>query len=265
MFRKSICILVIISCVIIANTSIAGLEDCTQDGNLPECAYEALNVGRFKITIDGKLNDWNLVKGVFLGKDFWEANGEAYSGENDLSLTWWVVWDQNNLYIAFAVKDDVHQNTKAGDTIYAGDGVQFSIDPTGEKVTHASNVYECGYALAGGKPSVCRWSTNPATKGENSEYMILRDEATKMTNYEIRIPVGDIAPAKLIAGKSIGWSFVMNESDTCDCQGGWIGWASRAIVFGKAATPMSDLIFSGTTIAVSPQGMITTTWGELKK
>jgi hypothetical protein len=270
MFRKSFFLLLImLFCVMMANIVIAQKE-CTQDGNKPACAYEALNVGRFKPTIDGNLNDWKLVKeGVFLGKDFWEANGENYKGEDDLSATWWVLWDEDNLYVAFSVKDDVHQNTKAGDAIYAGDGPQISIDPTGKKVVHGGNVYEYGYALAGAKgkekPTVWRWYTNAASKGEHSEYMILRDEATKTTTYEIRIPKGDIAPAELSAGKSIGWSIVVNDSDSCDCQGGWVGWASRAIVFGKQATPMADLKFSKEELAVSPQGKLAAIWGEMKR
>jgi hypothetical protein len=129
---KSICILTIMLCLIMANTSIAQ-KQCTQRGDLAACAYQALNAGGFKPKIDGNLDDWKYVKGVFLGADFWETLTEQYSGENDLSLTWWATWDTNNLYLAFSVKDDVHQNKKAGDTIYAGDGVQLSIDPTGKK------------------------------------------------------------------------------------------------------------------------------------
>jgi hypothetical protein len=264
MNMKNICILTIMLCLIMANTSIAQKE-CTQKGDQPACAYQALNAGGFKPKIDGNLDDWKYVKGVFLGADFWEVNGEQYSGENDLSLTWWVTWDTNNLYVAFSVKDDKHQNTKAGDAIWNGDGAQLSIDPTGKKSVYAATVYEYGYALAGGEPTVWRWATNAATKGENSEYMIVRDESKKLTNYEIKIPSGDIAPVSLVAGKTIGWGFVMNESDSCDCQGGWIGWGSRSIVFGKDAPSLADLVFSATNVAVSPQVAITTSWGELKK
>jgi len=262
-------LLVVVSCVTMSSTVIAQ-KDCLQDGNgKPECTYEALNVGRLKPTIDGKLDDWGFVKGIFLGEDFWEPLGENYESENDLSATWFVTWGEGNLYVAIKAKDDVHQNTKAGDTIYAGDGVQFSIDPTGEKEVHGGNVYEYGYSLAGAKgkekPAVWRWYTNPASKGETSEFMILRDEATKTTTYEICVPEGDIAPTIIEAGGIIGWSIIVNDADTCDCQGGWVGWASRAIVFGKLATPMADLIFSEKTIAVSPQGKFTITWGEIKK
>jgi len=136
------------------------------------------------------------------------------------------------------------------------------------KVTYAGNVYEYGYALAGPegseKPSVGRWFTNPASKGETSKYAILRDEAKKTTTYEIQIPEGDIAPAELSAGKKIGWSIVVNDSDTCNCLGGWVGWASR-VVYGKKAEPMADLIFSaGVITAVKPAGKLAITWGDMK-
>ena len=263
MIRKCICIIAIISCFIITDVCLAQ-EDCSQKATKDICTYYALNVGGFKPKIDGNLDDWKYVDGKFLGKEFWEALGEQYSGEKDLSATWWAIWDKDNLYVAFNVVDDVHQNTKAGDTIYAGDGIQICIDPTGKKTTHSGVCYEYGYALAGGKLSVWRWATNPASKGENSEFAIVRDESKKVTIYEIRIPVGDIAPAELAANKTIGWGLVVNESDSCDCQGGWVGWASRSIVFGKDATALATMVFSAKTVAVSPQGTITTTWGSLK-
>lgn len=261
-------IIALLSVLLIA-TPASAQKECFQQGNKPECKYEAFQPGSVKIVIDGKLDEWRTAKGVAMGKDFWEALGENYTGDKDLSATWWVLWDANNLYVALAVTDDAYQNTKGGNAIYDGDGIQFSIDPTGKKVTHAANVYEYGYSLAGGKgkekPAVWRWFTNPATKGETSDYAIVRDEAAKMTYYEIRVPKGDIAPADLSVGKTIGWSIIVNESDVCDCQGGWVGWASRAIVFGKRADPMADLVFSAEQLAVSPQGKLAVRWGEMKR
>ncbi len=263
MLRKGVCIFIILFCFSIINVCLAQ-EECAQKAPKDICNYYALNTGNTKIKIDGNLDDWKYVEGKFLGKDFWEALGEQYSGENDLSVTWWTIWDKNNLYVAFSVKDDTHQNSKGGDTIYAGDGIQICIDPTGKRATHSGVCYEYGYALAGGKLAVWRWMTNPATKGENSEFAIVRDESKKMTYYEIRIPVGDIAPTELDVNKTIGWGFVVNESDSCDCQGGWIGWASRSIVHGKDATALANMIFSAKTVAVSPKGSIATTWGAIK-
>lgn len=52
-----------------AYTSIAQKE-CTQKGDQPACVYQSLNAGEFKPKIDGNLDDWKYVKGVFLGADF---------------------------------------------------------------------------------------------------------------------------------------------------------------------------------------------------
>ena len=266
MVRKSIFLLPLIIFFVMAANTVIAQKECAQNGNMPVCAYEALNVGKLKLTIDGKLDDWKSIKGIFLGKDFWEARAEDYKGEDDLSATWWVTWDEGNLYVALSVKDDVHQNTHK-DAIFVGDCVQFSIDPTGMKVTYAGNVYEYGYALAGPegseKPSVLRVFTNPASEGETSKYAILRDEAKKTTTYEIQIPEGDIALAELSAGKKIGWAIAVIDSDTCNCQGGWVGWASSAL--SKRAEPMADLIFSaGVITAVKPAGKLAITWGDMK-
>jgi hypothetical protein len=256
--KVSITLMVIFFSLLFVGASVAQLG---QEGG----EYKALFAGGLKLKIDGDLKDWSSVEGVFLGKDYWEALGEAYTDENDLSATWWVLWDENNLYVAIKAVDDVHQNTKTGDAIYAGDGIQFAIDPTGQKKVHSGNAYEYGYALASGKPSVWRWITNPASKGETSEYAIVRDEAAKTTIYEIRVPVGDIAPAELKVDGKIGWSLIVNESDACDCQGGWVGWGSRAIVYGKKVEPMGDLIFSSATpTAVESFRKLSTLWGKIK-
>lgn len=233
-------------------------------------------------TIDGKLSDWSGVTGVFLtgsttvtgtvdGKDVyknWETLGvETWTSDADLSATWYVAWDDNNLYFAALVKDDIQKNDQTDPaSIWNGDGVQFTIDPTNAKKDYANYVYEYGYALAAGKPMVYRWSVNPASKGENSKYAIVRDNTAGTTTYEVAIPKGDIAPADISAGKTLGFSVIFNENDTSGGQGGWLGWGAHAIVYGKNAANLNDLaIVGGVVSAVNPGGKLASVWGSIKK
>jgi len=229
--------------------------------------------------IDGKLTEWSNVPGVFLtgsktvtgqldGKDVyntWETLGvETWESDADLSATWRAAWDDGTFYFSALVKDDKHENKGSGDSIWNGDGVQFTIDPTNAKKDYGNYVYEYGYSLTT-KPSVWRWSVNPASKGETSKYAIVRDDSAGTTIYEVAIPVGDIAPAQLAAGKVIGFSVIVNENDTSGGQGGWVGWGSHAIVYGKNADKTNNLTFVADVIgAVSPRGKIATLWGSIK-
>jgi len=231
--------------------------------------------------IDGKLNEWSNIPGVFLtgsltvtgqvdGHDVyndWETLGvETWESDADLSATFYAAWDDSDFYFACLVKDDVHGNAGSGDGIWNGDALQVTIDPTNAKVDYGNWVYEYGYALTTTGASVFRWSVNPASTGETSTFAIVRDDVAGTTTYEIAIPKGDIAPAVLAVGKVLGLSMIVNENDTSGGQGGWVGWGSHAIVYGKTAPNLNDLTLTADLAsAVSSGGKLTTTWGSIKK
>ena len=240
--------------------------------------YKASKFGTPPV-IDGKLNEWSKVQGVFLTGSLtvtgkldatdayknWETLGvETWTSDADLSATFYAAWDDSNFYFACLAKDEKHENKGAGDSIWNGDALQLAIDPTNAKKDYGNWVYEYGYALTT-KPLVFRWSVNPASKGETSKFAIVRDDATGTTTYEIAIPGGDIAPAVLAAGKVLGFSMILNENDTSGGQGGWIGWGSHAIVYGKNAPKTNDLTFVADVVsAVSSGSKLSTTWGSIK-
>ena len=229
--------------------------------------------------IDGKLNEWSNVPGVFLtgsltvtgqldGTDVykdWETLGvETWESDADLSATFYAAWDDSNFYFACLAKDEKHENKGAGDGIWNGDALQLAIDPTNAKKDYGNWVYEYGYALTT-TPLVFRWSVNPASTGETSTFAIVRDDAAGTTTYEIAIPGGDIAPAVLAVGKVLGISMVLNENDASGGQGGWLGWGPHAIVYGKNATKTNDLTFvADVASAVSSGSKLSTTWGSIK-
>ncbi|MBM3210801.1 hypothetical protein FJZ33_01175 [Candidatus Poribacteria bacterium] len=240
--------------------------------------YNALKMVKTP-TIDANLGEWKGVKGVSLtgsktvtgkldDKDMynnWETLGkETWDNDADLSAVWYAAWDDNTFYFAAAVKDEKHENKGTKDSIWNGDCIQFTIDPTNAKTTYANAVYEYGYALTT-KPEVWRWSTNTATKGETSKYAIVRDDKAGTTTYEVAIPKTDIAPADLTAGKVLGFSMIINENDISGGQGGWLGWGPHAIVYGKNADKTNNLTLSAGTISpVSPGGKLATSWGSMK-
>jgi hypothetical protein len=241
--------------------------------------YDALKVA-VPPTIDGNLGDWSGVPGVFLtgstsvtgtldGEDLykdWETLGvETWESDADISATWYVTWDANNLYFACEVRDEFHENTQTGVNIWNGDNVQFAIDPVNAKGGYADHVYEYGYALTTTGLEVWRWATHTATAGENSTFVVVRDDSAGTTIYEAAIPKDDIAPIDLAAGNVIGFSLIANDNDVSGGQGGWVGWGSHAVVYGKEAGKLNDLTLSAqVAAAVSPNCKLSTTWGSIK-
>ena len=75
--------------------------------------------------IDGDLDEWGpLVNGadeVVYGAGHW-------SGTADLGASFSLGWDSSNLYIAVAVRDDVHSQKQNGEGIFMGDSVEFLLD-----------------------------------------------------------------------------------------------------------------------------------------
>ncbi len=65
--------------------------------------YEALKTND-PPKIDGNLGEWADVPGVDV--DEWEANGGTSKGPDDISLTFYVLWDNDNLYFAAEVTPD---------------------------------------------------------------------------------------------------------------------------------------------------------------
>lgn len=229
--------------------------------------YQALKV-QDPPKIDGDLGDlvWLNTEGVYI--DEWEELGGTSKGPKDISLTFYVLWDDDNLYFAADVSDDeqLHENT--GDSIWNGDSIQLGIDPTGERAVAAfdGNSYEYNFGIdVNDNVIMSRLFGHPDSAGDNHELMIVRDDDKGKTYYELRIPADDIAPAEFEPGGQIGLGMICNDGDKAHPgQTGWVGWGSQAIVFGKDNTQMNLVIFSGEFIAVSPKGKLTEAWGHIK-
>ena len=59
------------------------------------------------IVIDGDLSDWNLESAAVLDDESQlHRDGNLWHGPNDLSVKFWLSWDEENLYIAADVTED---------------------------------------------------------------------------------------------------------------------------------------------------------------
>jgi hypothetical protein len=84
-----------------------------------------------EITIDGNLQDWPDTPDFMLDSQeqvVYTAAPKSWNGPEDLSVRAWVGWREEGLYFAFDVKDDVHIQEVADETLWHGDHVEIQVD-----------------------------------------------------------------------------------------------------------------------------------------
>ncbi len=233
------------------------------------------------VTIDGDLSDWVYAPRMTFSGEAWQPNGGTWLDEADLTMTFMMKWGDEsdywgyagsfeNLYIAAIVKDEAHINTFNDQNIWAGDGIQIMIDPTGERAKIDGVVYEFGYALAGpnsDQPMSWRWLKNDSgPEIFESEFVILRNDAAGTTVYEIRLPREQVVSAELDWWwDHLGFAIIANDGDPgAEKQGGWVGWGAEAIIDEKEADELQIVYLVPPMTPVQPDGKLPSAWGALK-
>jgi hypothetical protein len=78
-------------------------------------------------TIDGDWSEWKdnhteyPATNIVFGRENW-------TGPDDLSASFYVGWDDNNLYIAVKVRDDQYVQNMTGENIFLGDSIEILLD-----------------------------------------------------------------------------------------------------------------------------------------
>ncbi|PRX69799.1 S-layer family protein [Cohnella sp. SGD-V74] len=144
----------------------------------------------------------------------------TWDGPQDLSAESRFAWDDDHLYAYIVVKDDVHFNNQTGGNIWREDNLQLGIDLR-NPATNSTTRNELGFTLTNAnevivfpwtRPSGANAPTAPIT---DVAAQITRDENTKTTIYDLKIPFNTVHsnPASALANERIGISVMLNESD----------------------------------------------------
>lgn len=191
-----------------------------------------------QIVIDGDLSDWAGCFQMPLVNQMQFPLGAtdklrqqypvppAWKGADDLSAEFYATWDEQNIYLAFKVRDDVYHPGPSVPLSWQGDGLQLYFD---------------GWADARGKPAkgydnndqafmVC---PNPAADAAvlyrefaperqlaflntglvDAAKVALRKTADGYLIYELAIPARQIEPIKLKALERFGFGCLVNDAD----------------------------------------------------
>lgn len=161
------------------------------------------------VNIDGDLGDWSHAWPVHLRLRAENLDPSA------LSARGFAQFDERYLYLALWVQDEVHTQENTGPGIWAGDCLQVSIDPLNEKNEggYGPHDYEMGFAraTASNKQLSALWVGPDKKILEKSRFIVVRDEDTKTTRYEIAIPRA-VLPATFAPGSKMGLNFGLNDA-----------------------------------------------------
>lgn len=163
-------------------------------------------------------------QGKFNNKATWSGQGASRKTDQATAI---FNWQADHLQVDVAVKDDVFDQRINDGVIWQQDSIQFSFDthPDLEEVYEplagifTKKLCRLAFALTPNGPLAWRHEThnqdqlplgNFTTK---VQIKCSRDENTKTTNYHLFIPWQEIGMDSVKAGKSVGMSILVNDSD----------------------------------------------------
>lgn len=198
--------------------------------------------------IDGDLSDWAASGAMALPISLVQKhmdNLPFWTNAADLSAVAYLGWNDEGFYFAAEVQDNVQRQLQTEVNIWQGDCIQFSIDAAFNRSSrYDGDDYEYGLALTPAGPQVQRWA---AATGHstglvaNAKVAVVRDEAAKVTRYEVALPASEVAPAVLAGGTSVGFSWMINEDDG-EGRAGWAEWTG-GIGASKNPSLYGQLVF----------------------
>ena len=175
------------------------------------------------LRIDGDLTDWQGVEAHAITSGH-QWSGSVPGGEADCSAVFRTVYDQENLYVAVDVRDDVVVCNIAPDDVkghWRSDAVEICVDPSGRS-DNTLTVFKAGIfpgTTAGREPRAARDAD--ARQGVIEKTAPGMQLASRFTDsgyvIETAIPWSDMpGGAAPSAGKTIGFNLVIYDGDDAD-------------------------------------------------
>ena len=212
----------------------------------PKAIAEYAKPGAIKI--DGNLDDWAGAAWIDLKeKQVYDAAQAQWGGEDDVSARVAFAYDEQSIWIAARVVDDVLAGNGSGQFIWQNDCLQVAFDPLFNPHPdgyHARDDTEIGFSLVDGKPYAHRWGSRIAGAPgplRGAEVAIMREG--DVTCYEARVPFSEL---ELLTPGFPGRSGMCAVVDDCDGDGrkGALAWTS-GVADVKGPSTFGVLEFAG--------------------
>ncbi|HGE71959.1 TPA: hypothetical protein ENX78_14060 [Candidatus Poribacteria bacterium] len=211
--------------------------------------------------IDGNLNEWQLnfmqpavldtKEQIFLGQGFWD-------GPKDCSGSFYLMWDDKNIYIAVIVKDDKISMNKAGGDIWNADAIEIFFSTTNAVAGHAEH-YQYGFNANNQK---WNWCNMDGAGSKEPDYLQIASSKTA-DGYicEASVEYKQMKSLDFKVGNSIGFHPVIDDTEAVDREI-QITWTGREAHDQSQGFGYMNL--TNETAAVNSKGKATLTWGAIK-
>ena len=171
------------------------------------------------VKIDGKLNEWKNCTPIVMKDVSYFKEGLNWGGIADLSGKVYLMWDENNLYLAADVTDRIPLvNKKERGDIWNGDAIEvvMSTNPGADpkRESFAMGDYQIGFGTGDGKqnkPTIWNWQRRRTPAG--SEISVKRVDKPLGHIIEARIPwsfFGTFVPSP---GTRVGFDVALDDAD----------------------------------------------------
>ncbi len=218
--------------------------------------------------IDGDLSDWNLgamtpavldtEEQLYSGQTTWDNPGDS-SGE------FYLLWDDENIYIAVVMKDEKLSQNKTGGDIWNADAIEVFFSTTNAVGGHDEH-YQYGFDF---KEQTWNWCNMDGAGQSAIDYLQIASSITA-DGYicEASIEYGQMLSLDFSAGNTIGFHPVFDDTDNGDreLQMTWTGREAHDQSLGYGYLILSDAaVAPGFSSGPSPANgaIIEDTWVNL--
>lgn len=227
-----------------------------------------------KVKVDANLDEWKFAQPVEVKdkEQLFQVFKGDWTGPEDCSGTVWVMWDADFIYVAAEVKDEKLIAKQAGGPIWKNEAIEVFFSPEHISIDpgpwpHPMH-YQFGLAPSGpdNKPQQWAWChVDGQTDRAQGNVTIASKLLQPYTGYIVEASIKLSETKKLAAvvkeGNTIAFHVAIDDADSDPERDLQITWSHFEAHDQKNG--FGDLKFVGPA-AVSPQGKMSITWGQLK-
>lgn len=174
---------------------------------------------RGPVKIDGKLDEWRKEAPIIMADLSFLKEGTGWAGPSDLSGKAYLMWDEENLYLAAEITDKISPvNNKERAEIWNGDGVEIvlGLDPKADqkRTTFGRGDYQLGFGAGnskGNQPSIWNWQRRRVPTG--SEITVSKTAQVEGYILEAKIPWEFFREFTPHSGAKVGFDIAFDDAD----------------------------------------------------